>query len=89
MAEHRYEPTESASEPTEMRWQVAASILGWTVLAVFLVLFAAFASQWLTLFQSVAVVVAAILAIGGAFVAMWAYWGMVHSRRVGDRGTET
>ena len=81
MPETRYVPTNGASDPREMRWQVAASILGATSLVIFVLLFVAFVATGLTLFQSVAVIVAAILAMGGFFVAMWSSWGALYSRR--------
>jgi len=55
-----------------------ASILGGTAWIIFFLLFVAFIPAGFTLFQSIVVIVASILAIGAIIGAMWASYGMRH-----------
>ncbi len=59
-----------------MRWRVMASIVGATAWIIFFLLFVAFVPAGLTLFQSIVVIIASILAIGAILGAMWAAYGM-------------
>ncbi len=59
-----------------MRWRVMASIVGGTAWIIFFLLFVAFVPAGLTLFQSIVVIIASILAIGAILGAMWAAYGM-------------
>jgi hypothetical protein len=62
-----------------MRLRVMASIIGGTAWIIFFLLFVAFVPAGLTLFQSIVVIVASILAIGAILGAMWASYGMRHA----------
>ncbi len=63
-----------------MRWRVAVSILlgaGWLS---FVLLYAAFWSGGLSLFQSIVIVLVSLLLLAGILGAMWASWGMRFAR---------
>ncbi len=65
-----------------VRWRVMASIVGGTAWLVFFLLFVAFVPTGFTLFQSVVVVLASVVAIGGILGGMWASYGMRHPELV-------
>lgn len=62
-----------------MGWRVAASIVGGSAWIIFVLLFVAFVPTGFTLFQSIVVIVASILAIGAILGATWASYGMRHA----------
>ncbi len=63
-----------------MRWRVMASIIGSVAWLSFVLLYVAFWAVGYSLFQSVVVILVALLVLGGVMGAMWAAWGMRFSR---------
>ena len=66
------------TNPPGLRLRVLVSILAGTGWLVFVLLYVAFVPTGFTLFQSLVVIFASILALGAALGAMWVTWGMRH-----------
>lgn len=59
-----------------MRWRASLTVLMVTAWLVFILLFAAFWSDGLNLFQSIVVFFASLILLVGGIGALWAAWGM-------------
>lgn len=71
-------------------WRVSVSIVSFIVLLVFLVLWFFFQADAYTIYQNIAIVVAAILLFCGVMGGVWAPWGMKHAEdfECCEEGTE-
>ncbi len=59
-----------------MRWRTTLTILLGTAWLVFILLYAAFWSGGLSLFQNIVIFFASIVVVLGCLAAIWASWGM-------------
>jgi len=63
-------------------WRVSVSIISVVVLIVFIVLWLFFYADAYTIYQNIAVVIAAVLLFCGVMGGAWAAWGMRHAEEL-------
>lgn len=67
-------------------WRVSLTIIVFFALIVFLVLWLFFYADAYTIYQNLAVLLAAILLFVGVMGAAWAHWGMKYGRKFEECG---
>ena len=60
-------------------WRVSVSIVSFVLLIAFIILWLFFYADSYSVYQNIAVIVAAVLLFCGAMGGAWAAWGMKHA----------
>ncbi len=72
---------ESPEETPGFAWRVSLTIITFFALIVFLVLWLFFYADAFTIYQNLAVLLAAILIFIGIMGSAWAHWGIKYGRK--------
>lgn len=82
MAESKMKKKKNPMETEGFGWRVSVSILSFVVLIVFIVLWLFLYADMFTIYQNIAVIMAAIILFFGVMGGTWAPWGMRHANEL-------